>query len=475
MRQIRSLKIENFKSIQKLNVEFGEFNVLIGANGSGKSNLVKAIQMISDIRNVGVVAAVANQGWGGSIIPKKYSLDDVGKVSVRLEYDIDLGVPPGGEKLFLDVDTPLARHSICLRFPELDEVDVFSEELKLTKVDLIGQAFMLDEKNPKSARAEKIFNRNLLEKKRVDVTFKKNKLGKVSSKLSRRVDAEDYQRLSHGLGLEFLPSPDGGKEEEYLNNTLSGAFRYQADKYKKKTPTNKSLFEMSGISNFIPSYTRTSDILRKILRYDILLSNIRFEQKASFTGGLQGDGRNLPSVLKRLREDSAPDVWAEISATMSEIAPHVMDIGASNLATGKQYVQFSEFNCDRSVESWDTSDGTLRAVSILVAVEGAQENSVLIIEEPEQNLHPWAISSLIAHIRRAMKRKNLQIFVTTHSQQVLEAVESGEILVASRCLEKGTQFSRLKDLVSDVSNIEMGDIGRLWVKGLLGGVPGDGL
>lgn len=40
---IRSFTVENFKSIDKLTMELGRFNVLIGENGSGKSNVLEAL------------------------------------------------------------------------------------------------------------------------------------------------------------------------------------------------------------------------------------------------------------------------------------------------------------------------------------------------------------------------------------------------------------------------------------------------
>ena len=40
---IKEIQIENFKSIQSLNLELGRLNVFIGANGSGKSNILEAI------------------------------------------------------------------------------------------------------------------------------------------------------------------------------------------------------------------------------------------------------------------------------------------------------------------------------------------------------------------------------------------------------------------------------------------------
>jgi predicted ATPase len=44
---IRKITIENFKSIQKLELELGRINVLIGANGCGKSNILEAIAFAS--------------------------------------------------------------------------------------------------------------------------------------------------------------------------------------------------------------------------------------------------------------------------------------------------------------------------------------------------------------------------------------------------------------------------------------------
>lgn len=48
---IEKIEIKSFKSIESLELELGQLNVFIGANGSGKSNLLEAI---------GVLAAAAD-------------------------------------------------------------------------------------------------------------------------------------------------------------------------------------------------------------------------------------------------------------------------------------------------------------------------------------------------------------------------------------------------------------------------------
>ena len=44
-RMIRTIEIENFKSIQKLWLDLGRVNVLIGENGCGKTNILEAIAL----------------------------------------------------------------------------------------------------------------------------------------------------------------------------------------------------------------------------------------------------------------------------------------------------------------------------------------------------------------------------------------------------------------------------------------------
>jgi AAA15 family ATPase/GTPase len=40
---VKEIKIQNYKSVQDLSLELGRINVLIGANGCGKSNILEAI------------------------------------------------------------------------------------------------------------------------------------------------------------------------------------------------------------------------------------------------------------------------------------------------------------------------------------------------------------------------------------------------------------------------------------------------
>lgn len=59
---IKCIEIKNFKSFRHQKIELGQFNVLIGANASGKSNFLQIFKFISDIANHGLNNAIYRQG-----------------------------------------------------------------------------------------------------------------------------------------------------------------------------------------------------------------------------------------------------------------------------------------------------------------------------------------------------------------------------------------------------------------------------
>jgi type I restriction enzyme M protein len=75
----------------------------------------------------------------------------------------------------------------------------------------------------------------------------------------------------------------------------------------------------------------------------------------------------------------------------------------------------------------ELSDGSLRALGILVACRQVQQNSLLIIEEPEVHLHPGATVVLFEALKQASQRG--AVLITTHSPELLDAAKDEEILV----------------------------------------------
>lgn len=99
---LKTLAIENYRSLRDLQLSLGPLTVVTGANGSGKSNLYRALRLLADTSQQGVVRAIAAEGgldscfWAGaakgssSHEPKRLRL---GFASDEFSYALSLGVP----------------------------------------------------------------------------------------------------------------------------------------------------------------------------------------------------------------------------------------------------------------------------------------------------------------------------------------------------------------------------------------------
>ena len=59
---IKRIEVRNFKSFEELKIDLGKFNVIIGANASGKSNFVHIFEFLRDITSSGLDNAISMQG-----------------------------------------------------------------------------------------------------------------------------------------------------------------------------------------------------------------------------------------------------------------------------------------------------------------------------------------------------------------------------------------------------------------------------
>ena len=98
------LKIDGFKNLVNVDVRFGAFTCIAGANGVGKSNLFDAIKFLSDLADRPLIDAAMSvredSGKASDIrgIFRKFaddsSLDP--KFSERISFEADMIIPKNG-------------------------------------------------------------------------------------------------------------------------------------------------------------------------------------------------------------------------------------------------------------------------------------------------------------------------------------------------------------------------------------------
>ena len=90
---LESLTIEGYKSIAKQTIEFGRINMLIGANGSGKSNLLSVLKFIQVLGDNKLESYVRSEGGADEILHFGIKNTKVLKIKAKvigLEWDITL-------------------------------------------------------------------------------------------------------------------------------------------------------------------------------------------------------------------------------------------------------------------------------------------------------------------------------------------------------------------------------------------------
>ena len=135
---------------------------------------------------------------------------------------------------------------------------------------------------------------------------------------------------------------------------------------------------------------------------------------------LRPDGRNAASVLREILSRSEED-GERICEILASIVPHTVKVNPKRRGNKLALEFIQDWGRSEPVrfEAFGMSDGTLRALGLLVAVFQRPAPSVLAIEEPEATMHPGALGAVLDLLRHA--GRSTQVIVTTHSPEVLDA------------------------------------------------------
>lgn len=185
---------------------------------------------------------------------------------------------------------------------------------------------------------------------------------------------------------------------------------------------------------------------------------------------LRPDGSNLAPFLFYLKEKHAAS-YGLIRKSVQRVAPFFQDfqLGAQKLNPDKIRLQWQHVGTEDYFDASSLSDGTLRfiALATLFLQPESYRPSVILVDEPELGLHPFALTMLASLVKQSAT--TTQVILSTQSPLLLDHFDPADVLVADR-VEGGTTLSRL-----DVSKLESWlddySLGQLWEKNELGGRP----
>lgn len=122
---LNTVAVSGYRSLRDVVVPLGRLTVITGANGSGKSNLYRALRLLSSTAGGSIVAAVAREGglpsllWAGpehggtqGTVRKDPIAVQLGFASDELGFLIDLGIPQAGQRTLFARDPEIKREQV---------------------------------------------------------------------------------------------------------------------------------------------------------------------------------------------------------------------------------------------------------------------------------------------------------------------------------------------------------------------------
>ncbi|ESQ09522.1 MAG: AAA family ATPase [Thiohalocapsa sp. PB-PSB1] len=195
---------------------------------------------------------------------------------------------------------------------------------------------------------------------------------------------------------------------------------------------------------------------------------VKQTHRGSAAAPLESDAANLAAVLYHLQHHRLDD-YRRIVDTVRRVFPpfHDFELKPELGTTDLIRLRWRHRGLDAPFDVSQLSDGTLRFISLATLLLHPVLPALIILDEPELGLHPYAIQLLAGMMRSAAARS--QIVVATQSATLASQFQPEDLIIVET-KDDATQFRRLAaaNLEGWLEDYRLGD---LWEKNVLGGAP----
>lgn len=415
--QLRELRLAAFKSYRDAVVPLSPLTVLIGRNGSGKSNTLDALEIL------------ARLAAGDEV---RDALDGGRKDQSAIRGGAEGCAPDGGDSFTLGITVgDAAQYEESTRWATLDvtvqvrpDVRIVAESFSayLPQVRRLAQVLLSTDPDPhRSDLFAQVFN---------------NKRGANPSRAFR-----SSHLLTSQLALR-----------------LEGAGRVEADILavsEDALAAISGVFQLDPVPHLMRDYVPEQDSV------------------------LRRTADNLSATVAAMKRED-PERFSEIVSIVKLLPENeIRGIEMGRGTFGEVMIALKERRGRASVAipARQMSDGMLRMLAIATALltggrglavepapDGVDAPSVcLVLEELENGLHPSQAERVLTLVREAVLERGLQVVMTTHSPALLNALEGDDhpgVLVCERNRTTGvSSVRRLVDLPGYLAMMARGRLG----------------
>ena len=276
-------------------------------------------------------------------------------------------------------------------------------------------------------------------------------------KLAIELSESDSRELCWHYELNFKHTGGGIRENQVKivsEKVFSGREqRYVLDRSAETLGEDEETLKYTYLEqpNANKDFRVIQQFLQNVEYLNVVPQMVRESASSSYSGDKEDYyGRNFLKRLALLNDNTRRSYFRKINEFLKLAVPQLEElsfvkdeIGVPHLEA--RYVHWRTRGSKQ--QEMQFSDGTLRLIGFLFAL--IDSNGVLLLEEPEINLHPGIVAQFpefIAKIQR-VKKGGRQVFITTHSYDILsnEGIAPEEVLLLTNSPE-GTEVEVLSNV-----------------------------
>lgn len=426
---ITRLEAIRYRCFERLEIELGNFRVIVGANGSGKTTLLDMPMLFGALLRTTNVSKPFMERQGGRP-PRAGSLNELVFAGRGSDFSLALEA----------------------RLPAEIQARVIEGTLSRMRSDNTRRAFRNDQKRwPSHIRYEitlRIFN--------------DRELQVLNEYLFLFPEASGPDRKLGGL---FGAS---AKTNRHWRPVLEREFGYEVE-FQPEVPSGRSpramvtKVAMPDIQLALPrvmyepeaEYPAATWLFRLLSGSAVFLdpdwSAMRLASPPGQAKEITADGRNFPWLALDLKRDGAPEGagaeyrserYMDWIAHVKTALPQIADIDVREREDDHHAYFRVHFRGGFNVPQSALSDGTLRILTLTLAPYLSTRPAILVTEEPENGIHPRAIEAVLQSLSSL---PDSQVWVSSHSPVVLGSVDINHLLCARLSSEGGVQIVAGRD------------------------------
>lgn len=408
---LSKLQVRNYKSLQNFEARLAKFDVLIGPNNSGKSNIFDCLAFLSELSRARgeLQQPITRRGGYESIV---FGGDTRREIRIKIE-----------SLLLISTEHPYKEG-------EYKALRSIEYEIAFFNYEIISEKLVI--KEPEEQQIKLFTQKYHYES---HVPFEEGQLvlfDRSGYKVIKTWDAIEKKHTEY--------TPQSGISALYLQDL-------------KRFPINTEFIE------YLKSWSH----------YNFLPPRMREAQGPRRSFSLEEDGTNLAQVFHSLYNEY-PLLFREMEEILKGAEEEVeylltplTDAGATRIAIKEKY-----FN--KLFGAHQISDGTLKLLGCIGILFSPSPPALICLEEPENFIHPRLLELLSKLLKKASERT--QILVSTHSPYFLNFVDLEDLIIIKK--EKGSTIreeikekEKLKEKMRELGLF----LGEIWYSGEIGGVP----